>query len=260
MVENKRNWYSPVAEIYYEARPNYPQTLIDFAIAYTNLNSNSEILEIGCGAGNATIPFAETNASITCIEHNQKFCSLVKQNTKQFSKVRVCHQSFEEWELEKGKYDAVLSASALHQIPSAIAYSKTAAALKTKGAIILLWNLTPELNYEVYRQVEAIYQKHVPSLALYEGEATQRKILQGFKQNLLDSGYFEDCIERQTACKITYTIEQYFNLICTLRRIAPDRQQLLFEELTKCLLKQENSVELSFLSAVHIARKKERYS
>ena len=97
--KNKRTWYSPVAEIYYQARPSYPQALIDFAIATANLDFNSEILEIGCGAGNATVPFARSNASITCIEHNREFCAEAIQNTQQFPKVEVCHQSFEEWQL-----------------------------------------------------------------------------------------------------------------------------------------------------------------
>ncbi|MEL6927030.1 MAG: class I SAM-dependent methyltransferase [Cyanobacteria bacterium J06600_6] len=257
MVENsKRTWYSPVADIYYEARPAYPQALIDFALATVNLNSNSRILEIGSGAGNATVPFARTNASITCVEHNREFCAEGIQNTQQFPNVTVCHKSFEEWQLEKGKYDVVLSANALHQIPSEIAYSKTAAALKSSGHIILLWNLTPELNHHIYQQVEPIYQNYVPSLVRYEGEATQQKILQGFKQKVFNSGYFEDGIERQMSCQVIYTVEQYLNLLSTLRRIEPDLRQPLFRELRKCLLKSGNSVELSFLSAVHVAQKK----
>jgi len=163
---DKRTWYSPVADIYHDARPSYPQALIDFAIAHTHLNSDSKILEIGCGSGNATVPFARSNIAITCIEYNQEFCGLAKQNTKQFPKVEICHKAFEEWQLEEGKYDAVLSANALHQIPSAIAYSKTAAALKNRGFIILLWNLTPELKYRVYERVESIYQNYVPSYLL----------------------------------------------------------------------------------------------
>lgn len=172
-IDLKRSWYSPVAKIHYEARPNYPQELIDFAIASTHLDSKSKILEIGCGAGNATVPFARSNAAITCIEHNREFCFQVRQNCQQFSKVKICHCSFEEWQLEENKYDAVLSANAFYQLSPDKSYAKAAAAFKDSGFIILLWNFTPELKYEVYRSLEEIFQTHVPSLVRYEGIETQ---------------------------------------------------------------------------------------
>ena len=250
----KRSWYSPVAKIYYEARPNYPQELIDFAIASTHLSSKSKILEIGCGAGNATVPFARSNAAITCIEHNREFCLQARQNCRQFSQVEICHCSFEEWQLEPNKYDAVLSANAFYQLPQEN-YGKAAAALKDKGFIILLWNLTPELKYEVYQSVKAIFQTYVPSLVRYEGRETQTAILKNFAQSIINSGCFQNFVTQQIPCQVTYSIEQYLNLLSTLRRIDPKVQNMFFAEL-KEQLQSEDTVELSFLSAVHLAQKK----
>ena len=252
-LEQKRNWYSPVARIYYEARPNYPQELIDFAIASTHLDFKSKILEIGCGPGNATIPFARSNASITCIEHNREFCIQARQNCRQFPQVKICHCSFEEWQ-RSDKYDAVLSANAFYQLPQK-SYGKAAAALKDSGFIILLWNLTPELRYEVYRSLKATFQTYVPSLVRYEGKKIQTAILNTFAQNTCDSGYFQDFISRQIPCQVTYSIEQYLNLLSTLRRIDPQVQNMFFAELRE-QLQSYDTVELSFLSAVHLAQKK----
>ena len=254
-VNFKRTWYSPVAKIYYQARPNYPQELIDLAIASTGLNSKSQILEIGCGAGNATVPFAQSDAAITCIEHNREFCIQAQKNCQQFSRVEICNCSFEEWRLKPNKYDAVLSANAFYQLPQSDSYAKAAAALKNKGFLILLWNLTPELDYEVYQSVEAIFQTYVPSLVRYEGAKTQAAILNSFVRSVDNSGYFNKVIARQVSCQITYSIEQYLNLLSTLRRIDPKVQKLFFAEL-KEQLQQRKSVELSFLSAVHLAQKK----
>ena len=251
---SKRNWYSPVAKIYYEARPNYPQELIDLAIASTHLSSKSKILEIGCGAGNATVPFARSNASITCIEHNREFCLQARQNCQKFPKVKICHCSFEGWQLSD-KYNAVLSANAFYQLPQQKSYAKAAAALKDGGFIILLWNLTPELKYEVYQSVETIFQTYVPSLVRYEGRETQTAILKGFAQNTCNSGYFQNFVSQQIPCQVTYSVEQYLNLLSTLRRINPKVQNMFFAELRE-QLQQWRDIELSFLSAVHLAQKK----
>ena len=254
-TELRRAWYSPVADIYYEARPDYPQELIDLAIALTNLDSDSKILELGCGPGNATIPFAKSNIAITCIEYNREFCSQAQQNSKPFPKVKICHSSFAEWQLEENNYDVVLSANAFYQLPQQESYAKAAAALKDNGFIVLLWNLTPELKYEIYQSVEGIFQTYVPSLVRYEGKDTQASILEGFAQNIRDSGYFKDPVTQQLECQITYSIEQYLNLLRTLRRIDSEVQKLFFTELREGLQQWGNQVDISFLSAVHLAQK-----
>ena len=73
---------------------------------------------------------------------------------------------------------------------------------------------------------------------------------------MLDSGYFGDRTKLQRSCQVTYTIEQYLNLLSTLRKIDPEVKEPFFTELKECLQKLGDSVELSFLSAVHIAQKK----
>ena len=55
--EQKKTWYSPVAETYYNARPAYPQEQISRAIALAQLDSDASILEVGCGPGNCNCGF-----------------------------------------------------------------------------------------------------------------------------------------------------------------------------------------------------------
>ena len=103
--------------------------------------------------------------------------------------------------------------------------------------------------------MKAIFQTYVPSLVRYEGREIQTAILSTFAQNTCDSGYFQDFISRQISCQITYSIEQYLNLLSTLRRIDPKVRNMFFAELRQ-QLQSHDTVELSFLSAVHLAQKK----
>lgn len=254
-LEQKRTWYSPVADVYYKVRPRYPQELINRAVVLAQLCSNATILEVGCGPGNATVAFAQLGFSMTCLEPNQEFCHLAQRNCAPYPKVKICNTSFEEWELEADKFNAVLSANAFHWIPPEIGYSKAAEALQDNGFVILLWNMTPEPRYEVYQALQQVYQAYAPSLVRYEGGETQAEILRGFGQNVLNSGCFRELICEQIACEVTYSIDDYLNLLSTLRRLEPQTKELLFAELRKKLANFGDSVQLSFLSAVHVARK-----
>ncbi len=254
-LEERRTWYSPVADIYYKARPSYPQELINRAVVLAQLSSNMKILEVGCGPGNATVAFAQLDFSMTCMEPNQDFCHLAQHNCEPYKKVKICNTSFEEWELEANKFNAVLSANAFHWIPPEISYSKAAKALQDNGFLILLWNMTPELPYEIYQALEEDYQAYAPSLVRYEGAEIQAEILKGFGQNVLNSGYFKKLVCEQIASEVTYSIDNYLNLLSTLRKLDPQTKQLLFTKLREKLEKFGDSVQLSFLSAVHVARK-----
>jgi hypothetical protein len=57
-LEQRRNWYSPVADVYYNARPRYPEKLIERSVILAQLFLDASILEVGCGPGNATVAFA----------------------------------------------------------------------------------------------------------------------------------------------------------------------------------------------------------
>ncbi|MEH2454921.1 class I SAM-dependent methyltransferase [Nostoc sp.] len=254
-LEQRRNWYSPVADVYYNARPQYPKQLIERFVVLAQLDSNASILEVGCGPGNATVAFAQFGFSMTCIEPNQDFCHLAQRNCATYPNVAIHNTSFEEWEQEAKQFNTVLSANAFQWIPSEIRYTKAATALRDNGFLILLWNLRPEPKYEVYQAIEEVFQAYAPSFVRYEGAKTQAEILRGFEQDILDSGYFKELVTEQIACEVTYSIDDYLKLLSTIGRLEPKTKELLFAGLREKLRNFGDSVHLSFLSAVHVARK-----
>lgn len=253
--DRKRTWYSPVAEIYYNARPAYPASQINRAVALAQLSSEASVIEIGCGPGNATVAFAQFGFLMTCLEPNSDFCQLVQRNCAGYPNVEIFNTTFEEWQLKESQFDAVLSASAFHWISPEIKYVKAAEALHDNSFLILLWNLTPEPSYEIYQAIEEVYQIHAPSLVRYEGAETQAEILKGFGQEIQDSGCFRNLVMEEILCNVTYSIDQYLNLLSTLRRLEPQAKDLLFARLREKLKPFGDQIELSFLSAVHVAQK-----
>ncbi|WP_392475982.1 hypothetical protein [Nostoc sp. C110] len=63
-----RSTFNQVALLYDQVRPGYPEALFDDVVSLSRINPGGRILEIGCGTGQATVPFARRGYRILCIE------------------------------------------------------------------------------------------------------------------------------------------------------------------------------------------------
>ena len=261
-LEQRKNWYSKVADAYHRTRPRYPQELIRRTVELAKLNENAKILEIGCGPGTATTEFAKLGFSMVCLEPSLESCNLAKHNCKNFSDVEIVNTTFEEWDLQTSKFNAILAATSFHWVSPEVGYPKVEKALEDNGCLILLWNKEPQPSYEVYQILDEVYQKQVPSLSRYEDKDTVERILRELGKNVIKSGLFKDLVYEQVECDRTYSIDDYLTLLSTLSPyITLDSQQrdALFDDLRHTLHKHlGDTIETSYLSAFHIAWKKEK--
>ncbi|MCF4968623.1 class I SAM-dependent methyltransferase [Nostoc sp. CMAA1605] len=257
--QQRKNWYSEVADAYNKTRPRYPQQLIHRAVELAKLPQDAVILEIGCGPGNATVAFAQLGFTMVCLEPSQKLCQIVEQNCIQYPSVEITNTSFEEWPLEPEKYHAVLAATSFHWVSPEIGYAKAADALKADGHLILLWNMTPQPQYEVYAAFEEVYQHQAPALGRYEERETQHKQILRFGQSVIDSGLFKCFVSEEFPCEFTYSIDDYLTLLSTLSpyiALDPQQRNALFAGLKTVLEKNSiTNISVSFLSALQIAQK-----
>lgn len=257
--QQRKNWYSEVADAYNQTRPRYPQELIHRAVELAQLPQDAIILEIGCGPGNATVAFAQLGYSMLCLEPSLNLCQLAQQNCIQFPSVEITNTSFEEWQLEVEKFHAVLAATSFHWVSPEIGYAKAADALKQDGHLILLWNMTPQPQYEVYAAFREVYQNQAPALGRYEQRETQHKQIIRFGQAVIDSGLFKCLVSEEFPCEITYSIDDYLTLLSTLSpyiALEPQQRDALFAGLRAVLAKHSiTSIPVSFLSALQIAQK-----
>ncbi len=257
-LNQRKDWYSPAANAYYQVRPRYPKTLVDRVVEIAQLSSDSIMLEVGCGPAIATPVFANLGCRMRCLEPNSDFYHLAQQACESYSNVELQNCSFEEWELEPKRFDAVLAASSFHWIPPETGYPKAAAALRPDGHLILLWNKELQPQYDVHQQLEAVYRTHAPSLIrAYETNDTQIAILNELGQMAIDSGYFKNMVSGHVEVEVTYSIDQYLMLLTTYSpylKLEPQQQQQLFAGLRQVLEQQGDIIQLSYVSAFHVAR------
>lgn len=265
-MDSKRNWYGSVADAYNRVRPRYAPELISRVIELTQLPLKSNILEIGCGPAIATVSFAELGFSLVSLEPNLEASQLAKQNCAAYPQVKIINTFFEEWEIAKNEFDAVLAATSWHWIDPEIAYFKSFETLKADGHLVLLWNTPPQLDYPTYQIVDRVYQTIAPTVPLYaryEDQVTHQDHFQKFSQDILSSGYFENLSYESIVNEIQYSLDDYLLLLSTLSpyiALEETTRNNLFAKLREVLyhmLRQDDRdyLKLYYISAFHVARK-----
>ncbi|MEO1395948.1 MAG: class I SAM-dependent methyltransferase [Cyanobacteria bacterium J06634_5] len=261
----RSQWYSSAANAYRWARPTYPDSLIDSAIEAAGLRADvSSILEIGCGPGIATASLAERGLRVQAIEPSAAACELARKSCQAHEKVNVYNSTFEDYLLNGQVFDAVVAATSFHWVSPAVACSKSAAALKPGGALILLWATPPQPSSKLCQQLQPVYDCFGLSTLGEEQQRTQAYYQQNFEtfaHTVADSGYFELTDIEIKMHTSTYSAEKYLALLSTLSPyIALDESVSvnLFKALGKTLVDELNhakidSMEMTHWFATHVA-------
>jgi SAM-dependent methyltransferase len=258
-LQQRRTWYSDAASAYIQARPHYPPQIIDSVVKLAQLAGDSLVLELGSGPGIATVPLAKLGLSVVCLEPSLAACTIAQESCLEYPQVEVVNTTFEEWELEPGKFDVVVAATSFHWISPEVRHSKSAIALKDQGYLILLWNTPPQPSYEVHQKLIPIYQNLAPDLTKYESIPTYLSQLNKFGLDTVNSGYFKNLISEHLVCEVAYSIDDYLALLSTLSpyiALEKPKRDTLFANLGQTLEQNYGkTIETSYLSAFHIVQK-----
>ena len=160
--------FDTVASLYDEVRPGYPDVIINAIIERSGLPAEGRILEIGCGTGQITRPFARRGYAILALELGPSLAALAAEHLRPYPQVRVVPVAFEHWPIEREAFDLVLSAQAFHWIDPAFGLARAAAVLKPQGAIALVWHLDRSEHTDFYRATQPLYERFLPSDAQRE--------------------------------------------------------------------------------------------
>jgi SAM-dependent methyltransferase len=159
-----RTTFNDVAETYDEVRPGYPEHLIGDVLSLSGIPPGGNILEIGCGTGKATLPFARRGYAMLCLELSKNMASLAAERCRPYPRVEVQNISFEEWPLQEKAFDLVMCAEAFHWISPDIRLVKAAASLKNGGSIALFWHGHHGGNSGFFQAADEIYRERAPQL------------------------------------------------------------------------------------------------
>jgi SAM-dependent methyltransferase len=207
--------FNEVATLYDEMRPGYPPAIVEAAIAHAALPSGGRILEIGCGTGQITVPFAARGYSILALEPGDAMAALATRNCRQYPQVAILGSSFEAWPANGDPFDMVLSAQAFHWIQPETGCAKAASVLKPGGAIALVWHLDASQDTAFWQATQPVYDAyfHPP-----EGHTTVMSLGErayAYAEAIRSCGAFEPPHEVREAWEQTYHGNDYLKLLHT---------------------------------------------
>ena len=251
------------ALLYDQARPGYPEALFDDIVTFSGIPPAGRILEIGCGTGQATLPMARRGYHISCIELGEHMAAVARHKLTAYPSVDIHTGAFETWPLEPEAFDIALSATAFHWIDPAIAYQKTAQALKHSGTLALFWHVhvQSKASQGFFEEVQQIYQRVVP-----DSEKNDRplpwpdEVEEPVKAEIERTGLFNDVTVHRYGWNVTYDATSYLNLLNTYsdhRALDSQRRDLLFHEIADLIDTRFNGhITKGYLAILYLARRK----
>ncbi|MDE0465455.1 MAG: class I SAM-dependent methyltransferase [Candidatus Poribacteria bacterium] len=223
-----KNTFNTASTLYEDVRPGYPEELIQDVLDISGLSNYSRILEVGCGTGQATRPFAERGYELVCLDIGADLIAVAQEKLKAFPKVSFVREAFEEWESD-GKFDLIISATAFHWVDPKMRYPKASEALKSNGFLAVFSNQHVRKDEGFFAESQSLYDKYYPLLTT--NRYTHATSFPGVEA-------FRDPIKRAYPWTQTYSSEQYIKLLGTYSgHIAlPDKNRhLLFEGITNLI-------------------------
>ena len=256
--------FDEAALLYDEVRPGYPEELFDDVVSLSGIPPGGRILEIGCGTGQATVPFARRGYRVLCVELGENLAAVARRNLGAYPRTEVHVGPFEEWRPLEATFDLAVSATAFHWLDPEVAYPRVASALGEGGALALFWNVHVHTDADggFFEQVQKIYDRETPEIVGpedYKGPPQPEKVPSRTPE-IETSGLFEVEATRNYRWDQTYDAAGYLGVLNTYsghRSLGDDAHERLFRGIAD-LTEQRfgGSITKGYLTTLYVARKR----
>ena len=258
--QSRRTTFDEAARTYDEARPGYPEQLVEDVIALSGIPRGGRILEVGCGPGTATLPFARRGYAMLCLDLGAELVALAREHCRPYPRVEVRQGAFEDWPLEARAFDLLISAQAWHWIPPEVGYARAAAALKDTGALALVWNHSPRPETPLFCEIARVYRERAPQMSGSGSQPTLDELVQRRVVELDDCGLFDSVQVRRYPWTERYTADQYVKLMHTYSdhvKLAPDVFRHLCAGVHEVIERFGGVVDRPYVAMLYVARRRE---
>lgn len=172
-MREQRLVFGEDADLYDQARPTYPASLIDEVAGMTGLSGR--VLDIGCGTGKATVLLAGRGLSGVGVEADPAMAKVAQRNLAGRPDWHIYVSDFETWQPPDGTalFDLACSAQAWHWLDPAVRFRKAHDLLRHGGWLALWWNRPADDDdpdaTAVTDGIDAIYAEVAPEIAAKAG-------------------------------------------------------------------------------------------
>ena len=248
--------FDDTAELYDEVRSRYPEEIIEHIIAFAALPAHGRVIEVGCGTGQMTLPFAQRGYTVVALDQGERLAARAAQHCQPYPQVRVVLCAFETWQDVPGSYDLFLSAQALHWIDPAYGLVRAAELLKAGGTIALVWRLDRSQGSAFWQATEPIYNTYNPQTS--SGDLPLETKVDLYRHALRTSRQFTDVHEKAWSATQRYSGKEYLKLLQTVsvnRAMPEPNKSQFFEAIGQVIVQMGGEVIRNYETLALLAKK-----
>jgi SAM-dependent methyltransferase len=156
-----RDSFETVARLYGEVRRGYPEALFDDLTAMGALGPAARVLEVGCGAGQASLDLARRAGSLLAIDPGETLIAEARARAAA-DNAAYAVSGFESFAGEPGSFDLVASAQAWHWIAPDVSFAKAADLLAPGGGLAVFGHVPMGVGEATVPAFKAAYDRHAP--------------------------------------------------------------------------------------------------
>jgi len=251
--------FDSAAQLYQQARPDYPDELYDELIRLADLGARDRLLEIGCATGKATIPLARRDFVITCVELGADLAAAARQNLSAYPQVEVVTAAFETWPRPAAAFDLVFAATAWHWIDPAVKYRRARELLRP-GGHLAFWgagHVFPPDGDPFFAEIQDIYDEIGEGMPPGSSQPRPGE-LPDETADIRASGLFDEVVVRHFDWEVSYDAAGYIRLLDTFSgHIAMEQWQRdrLYGEIRRRLAERPGGrLRRGWGAVLHVAR------
>jgi SAM-dependent methyltransferase len=221
----------------YEARPPYPDAVYDRLTTRHGAGPGCDVLEIGPGTGQLTLPLLQLGCRVTAVELGANLSArLAERADGQAADLDIVTSSFEDARLPEASFDLVLSATAFHWVDPEVGIPKACALLRPGGWFVLVWNIfgDPDRADPFHDALFEMLERLEPDLALPYVPGSTGPDGASWTSDIDGHGLFEPAafeVIRWTGTHSTAELRALFATFSTWISRGPEGRAVLLDEL-----------------------------
>lgn len=257
---DRRLSFGQVAELYEQARPSYPDALVDDVIAYAGLLDDDAIVEVGAGTGKATRLFAARGYRVVALEPSAEMAEVAGRLLGSYPAIQIVETDFESWEAAPVPFGLLISAQAWHWTDPKTRYANARRVLRPGGALAAFWNENHWEPSQLRTELDQAYEEAFPDREFpspMRAAGDRSGALAEWSAEISGADGFDDAEVRDYPWLCRYTADEYVRLISThsdhviLDRPTRDR---LLDRVSAAIKRHGGAFEVRYVSRLFLAR------
>jgi SAM-dependent methyltransferase len=261
VTRDRRDVFGEAVEQYANARPGYPEELVEDVLCYGD--PTTDVLEVGAGTGKATVAFAARGVSLTCLEPDPRMAARLAAECAPFSTVAIVVARLENW-VAPTKFDALIAAQSWHWVDPGRRWTLAHDAVRAGGTIALFWNKYIAVDDDTRGELADIDRRYevdnwsspngVTSV-IYPEEIVLEEGWPAY--DLASDARFEDLVSRRYRRMQTYAKSTYLDLLASTsayRILDESDRDALMDEVARVIERRGGDVELLFVTDLFLGR------